>query len=209
MEVDEEGCADATGKSPPKGSLEVPVIPVNVSMMTTAATNKDMTLTAVPIITNKALHCQHILQAEKDASYQKTRYDAALGFVNVANIICDQDLLDKMTAAKLTKDALTKAGTEYKAALQRCVASHLIASYLHCGRSRNHNMEDLLKHKRIVKDRSMVAALLLTTPRPVPKSSSDDLAPTHHSQKIRIQSRGRTVSATPRMLHIEQASSPE
>ncbi|GIX90055.1 hypothetical protein CEXT_427371 [Caerostris extrusa] len=55
----------------------------------------------------------------------------------------------------------------------------------------------------------MVAALLLTTPRPVPKSSSDDLAPTHHSQKIRIQSRGRAVSATPRMLHIEQASSPE
>ncbi|GIX72689.1 hypothetical protein CEXT_540521, partial [Caerostris extrusa] len=29
----------------------------------------------------------------------------------------------------------------------------------------------------------MVAALLPTTPRPVPKSSSDDLAPTHHSQK--------------------------
>ncbi|GIX82052.1 hypothetical protein CEXT_100351 [Caerostris extrusa] len=119
-EVDEDGCVDAAGKRPHKGSYEVPVTPVNVSMMmTTTAMNKDLTLTTVPAITNEALHCQQLLQAEKDAAYQKTRYDAALGFVNVANIICNQDLLDKMSTAKLTKDALTKAETEYKAALQR------------------------------------------------------------------------------------------
>ncbi|GIX89184.1 hypothetical protein CEXT_228701 [Caerostris extrusa] len=59
------------------------------------------------------------LQAEKEAAQQKKRYDSALGFVNVANIICDQGSLDKMSTAKLTKAALTKAGEEYKAALQR------------------------------------------------------------------------------------------
>ncbi|GIX81293.1 hypothetical protein CDAR_12841, partial [Caerostris darwini] len=56
---------------------------------------------------------------EKDAAYQKTRYDAALGFVNVTNIISDQDLLDKTLASKLTKETLAKAEVEYRAALQR------------------------------------------------------------------------------------------
>ncbi|GIX79033.1 hypothetical protein CEXT_244831 [Caerostris extrusa] len=55
----------------------------------------------------------------KKKQRNKKRYDSALGFVNVANIICDQDLLDKMSTAKLTKVALTKAEKEYKAALQR------------------------------------------------------------------------------------------
>lgn len=32
--------------------------------------------------------------------------------------------------------------------------------------------------------RSMVAALIRTTPRQVPKSSTDDLAPTRHTYKI-------------------------
>ncbi|GIX80455.1 hypothetical protein CEXT_52081 [Caerostris extrusa] len=39
----------------------------------------------------------------KRSSATEKRYDSALGFVNVANIICDQDLLDKMSTAKLTK----------------------------------------------------------------------------------------------------------
>ncbi|GIY65424.1 hypothetical protein CDAR_19621 [Caerostris darwini] len=69
--------------------------------MTTA-----MTLTTVPMITKEALHCQRILQAEKDVLAQKTRYEAALGFVNIANIVCDQNLLNKVTTSKLTKDAL-------------------------------------------------------------------------------------------------------
>ncbi|GIY50058.1 hypothetical protein CEXT_365961 [Caerostris extrusa] len=56
---------------------------------------------------------------KKKQRTKKKRYDSALGFVNVANIICDQDLLDKMSTAKLTKVALTKAEKEYKAALQR------------------------------------------------------------------------------------------
>ncbi|GIY83983.1 hypothetical protein CEXT_642801 [Caerostris extrusa] len=41
----------------------------------------------------------------KKKQRNKKRYDSALGFVNVANIICDQDLLDKMSTAKLTKVA--------------------------------------------------------------------------------------------------------
>ncbi|GIY06311.1 hypothetical protein CEXT_562801 [Caerostris extrusa] len=47
-------------------------------------------------------------------AYQKTRYDAAL-FVNVANIISDQDLLDKSMANKLTKETLqdgVQSGTQ-------------------------------------------------------------------------------------------------
>ncbi|GIY94905.1 hypothetical protein CEXT_807301 [Caerostris extrusa] len=56
---------------------------------------------------------------KRSSATKKKRYDSALGFVNVANIICDQDLLDKMSTAKLTKVALTKAEKEYKAALQR------------------------------------------------------------------------------------------
>ncbi|GIX73926.1 hypothetical protein CEXT_382701, partial [Caerostris extrusa] len=68
-------------------------------------------------------------QAEKEAAHQKTRYDAAIGFVNVANIIADQDLLDKMSTAKMTKIALTKAETEYKAALQRAVLKGVPTEY--------------------------------------------------------------------------------
>ncbi|GIY65897.1 hypothetical protein CDAR_435601, partial [Caerostris darwini] len=86
--------------------------------MTNVLTNmaQNMDLTQVPVINNEGLYCQQILQAEKDAAYQKTRYDAALGFVNVANIISDQDLLHKTLA---TKETLAKAETEYRAALQR------------------------------------------------------------------------------------------
>ncbi|GIY49500.1 hypothetical protein CDAR_110731, partial [Caerostris darwini] len=75
--------------------------------------------TQAPLIDNEALYCQQIIQAEKEAAHQKTRYDAALGFVNVTNIISDQDLLDKQMAAKLTKETLARAETEYRAALQR------------------------------------------------------------------------------------------
>ncbi|GIY80948.1 hypothetical protein CEXT_307661 [Caerostris extrusa] len=133
MEVDEGGCVDTAGKSPHKGSCEVPVTPVNVSMMiTTTAMNKDLTLTTAPAIANEALHCQQLLQAEKDAVYQKTRYDVTLGFFNVANIICCQDLLDKMSTAKLTEDALTKAETEYKAALQR-ISDLGLCPLVNCG----------------------------------------------------------------------------
>ncbi|GIY69279.1 hypothetical protein CEXT_794011 [Caerostris extrusa] len=82
-------------------------------------TNKDLISNMAPSFTTEAQQCQQLLQAEKEAAHQKTRYDAAIGFVNVANIIADQDLLDKMSTAKMTKIALTKAETEYKAALQR------------------------------------------------------------------------------------------
>lgn len=37
---------------------------------------------------------------------------------------------------------------------------------------------------RVSIDRSMVAALLRTTPRQVPKSSTDDLAPTRHTYRV-------------------------
>ncbi|GIY61471.1 hypothetical protein CDAR_83171 [Caerostris darwini] len=87
------------------------------NVFTNVAANMD--LTQVPLINNEALYCQQIIQAEKDAAHQKTRYDAALGFVNVTNIISDQDLLDKQMAAKLTKETLARAETEYRAALQR------------------------------------------------------------------------------------------
>lgn len=39
-------------------------------------------------------------------------------------------------------------------------------------------------------DRSMVAALLLTIPRQVPKSSTDDLAPARHAYRIGNTERG-------------------
>ncbi|GIY35055.1 hypothetical protein CEXT_378121 [Caerostris extrusa] len=120
MEVDDDGCVHAAGKSPPKGSCVVPATPGNVTNLTTTSDmNMDLSLTTAPPIINEAQHCQQLLQAEKEAAQQKKRYDSALGFVNVANIICDQDLLDKMSTAKLTKVALTKAEKEYKAALQR------------------------------------------------------------------------------------------
>ncbi|GIY69353.1 hypothetical protein CEXT_362441 [Caerostris extrusa] len=80
---------------------------------------KDLKLTTASPIATEAQHCQQLLQAEKEAAHQKTRYDAAIGFVKVANIIADQDLLDKMSTAKMTKIAFTKAETEYKAALER------------------------------------------------------------------------------------------
>ncbi|GIY81294.1 hypothetical protein CDAR_483441, partial [Caerostris darwini] len=100
-------------------------------MMTTTATNTNMATvlntmaanlnsTQAPLIDNEALYCQQIIQAEKEAAHQKTSAgDVALGFVNVTNIISDQDLLDKQMAAKLTKETLARAETEYRAALQR------------------------------------------------------------------------------------------
>ncbi|GIX72130.1 hypothetical protein CEXT_99951 [Caerostris extrusa] len=120
MEVDDDGCVDAAGKSPHKGSRQVPVTPGSVTTtMTTTEMQKGLKSATAPPITTEAQHCQQLLQAEKEAAHQKTRYNAAIGFVNVANIIADQDLLDKMSTAKMTKIALTKAETEYKAALQR------------------------------------------------------------------------------------------
>ncbi|GIY49386.1 hypothetical protein CDAR_600711 [Caerostris darwini] len=120
MEVDDDGRVEAAGNSPHQGSCQVLA---NQGGDTTAMTTKDMNTdlnltTEIPIV-NDAQRCQQLLQAEKEAAHQKTRYDAALGFVNVANIIADQDLLDKMSTAKMTKIALTKAEKEYKAALQR------------------------------------------------------------------------------------------
>ncbi|GIX94351.1 hypothetical protein CDAR_561831 [Caerostris darwini] len=131
MDVDEEGCVNAAGKSPSKDTCTVPVSPVIVAnTMTNTVSNLNMAnvltnmaatmdLTQAPVINNEALYCQQIIQAEKDAAHQKTRYDVELGFVNVANIISDQDLLDKQMAAKLTKETLARAETEYRAALQR------------------------------------------------------------------------------------------
>ncbi|GIY97641.1 hypothetical protein CEXT_209022 [Caerostris extrusa] len=114
MEVDDDGCVHAAGKSPPKGSCVVPATPGNVTNLTTTSDmNMDLALTTAPPIINEAQHCQQLLQAEKEAAHQKKK------FVNAANIICDQDLLDKMSTAKLTKVAFTKAEKEYKAALQR------------------------------------------------------------------------------------------
>ncbi|GIY63086.1 hypothetical protein CDAR_492171 [Caerostris darwini] len=120
MEVDDDGCVEAAGKSPHKGSCQVPVTQGSVTAMMTTTTDmhKDSKLTTASPITNDVQHCQQLLLAEKEAAHQKTRYDAALGFVNVANIIADQDLLDKMSTAKMIKIALTKAEKEYKAALQ-------------------------------------------------------------------------------------------
>ncbi|GIY69149.1 hypothetical protein CDAR_376121 [Caerostris darwini] len=131
MEVDDDGRVEAAGKSPSKDSCKVPVSPATVpSLMTTQARTSDMTnvlqtmaqkmnIKQVPVINKEALICQQLLQAEQEAAHQKTRYDAALGFVNVANIISDQDLLDKTMAARLTKETLAKAEADYRAALQR------------------------------------------------------------------------------------------
>lgn len=41
---------------------------------------------------------------------------------------------------------------------------------------------------RVSIDRSMVAALLSTTPRPVPRSSADDLAPPRFTKGSRLES---------------------
>ena len=46
-------------------------------------------------------------------------------------------------------------------------------------------------------DRSMVTALLRTTPRQVPRSSTDDLAPAHHTYRVCTRNRGRKVYTVP------------
>ncbi|GIY45597.1 hypothetical protein CDAR_584951, partial [Caerostris darwini] len=121
MEVDDDGRVEAAGKSPHQGSCQVPATQGGATSMTTTDMTSDLTMATDSPIINDAQRCQQLLRAEKDVAHQKTRYDAALGFVNVANIIADQDLLDKMSTAKMTKIALTKAEKEYKAALQRVI----------------------------------------------------------------------------------------
>ncbi|GIY88739.1 hypothetical protein CEXT_325621 [Caerostris extrusa] len=119
MEVDDDGCVHAAGKSPPKGSCGT-CDPGNVTNLTTTSDmNMDLSLTTAPPLSMRHNTASNSSRRKKEAQQEKKRYDSALGFVNVANIICDQDLLDKMSTAKLTKVALTKAEKEYKAALQK------------------------------------------------------------------------------------------
>ncbi|GIY81102.1 hypothetical protein CDAR_547711 [Caerostris darwini] len=117
MEVDDEGCCASTGKSPPKGSTKVPVPPVPDSPLTTQALTS--TLTMAPTTTKEALHCQKILDAEKDLAHAKVKYDAALGFINLANIICDYELVDKMSTSKMTMEAFHLAEAAYKKTLKQ------------------------------------------------------------------------------------------
>ncbi|GFT36620.1 hypothetical protein NPIL_642651, partial [Nephila pilipes] len=57
---------------------------------------------------------------------------------------------------------------------------------------------------RVSVDRSKVAALALTTPRPVGESSTDDSAPPHHTsfelRRLRSKSTGETQSGRPQKL---------
>ncbi|GIX83947.1 hypothetical protein CEXT_432711 [Caerostris extrusa] len=71
MEVDDDGCVDAAGKSRHKGSCQVPATPGSVTaMMMTTEMHKDLKLTTASPITNEAQHCQQLLQAEKEAAHQ-------------------------------------------------------------------------------------------------------------------------------------------
>ncbi|GIY24256.1 hypothetical protein CDAR_13151, partial [Caerostris darwini] len=118
MEVDDEGYCASTGKSPPKGFTKIPVPPVPDSPLTTQALTSTSTLTMAPTTTKEALHCQKILDAEKDLAHAKVKYDAALGFINLANIICDYELV-KMSTSKMTMEAFHLAEAAYKKTLKQ------------------------------------------------------------------------------------------
>ncbi|GIY84095.1 hypothetical protein CEXT_258861 [Caerostris extrusa] len=72
-----------------------------------------------PTIIKEALHCQKLLEADKDLAHAKVKYDAALGFINLANIICDYELVEKMSTSKMTMEAFHLAEAAYKKALKQ------------------------------------------------------------------------------------------
>ncbi|GIY77239.1 hypothetical protein CEXT_291301 [Caerostris extrusa] len=57
-----------------------------------------------PTITKEALHCQKLLEAEKDLAHAKVKYDAALGFINWQTSSAIMNL-DKMSTSKMTMEA--------------------------------------------------------------------------------------------------------
>ncbi|GIY38635.1 hypothetical protein CEXT_481811 [Caerostris extrusa] len=110
--------APAQGKSPPKGSAKVPVPPVPDSPVDNPSSDLDHDPDDGPYNYQGSAPLPKILEAEKDLAHAKVKYDAALGFINLANIICDYELVDKMSTSKMTMEAFHLAEAAYKKTLK-------------------------------------------------------------------------------------------